>query len=813
MFGVMDLEATMKRLLIRLTGLMVTAAIMLSAGGTAFAAETDGQDNDTGVATTQPAEIPDTKEPSKDEVQGPVEPAYEPGEPAEDPDAPAADPAGAPAEEPAADPDAPAPAEEPAGAPAADPEAPAEEKPTEGAEAGEPAKDEQTKGCVTKTAKIKIDMSNDELAQGYINSVFGKSTRLTKRSFNYEAQFENNEVGLSVYRYLRSQISKIASGEISSTVIECEKISYTAEDLGLENLNDTQQALNAGLAKISKDLDLDDILNVLLQSSPYDLYWFNKTDIEACSLAYSYSYPFYGTVDFYPVFSFKVASDYSANDEYTVNSIYGTSVRTAHNNALGIISLNASLDDYNKLKAYRDAICDYTEYNNPAAGGGVDYGNPWQMVWVFDGDPNTTVVCEGYSKAFQFLCDNSTFQNSNIYAICVSGKADFNDGREPGPHMWNIVHMDDGKNYLVDVTNCDSLSNVYGRDVLFLRGKSGNSTRGNGYLISIPNSSSIYDYFYTAQQNAYQKPDIATSDYVYNPGPEPITEPAFAASHGMVLAGEIGVKFIVEFPENYDGNGCYVDFQISSGRSGRVNYSDSLVKPENSNERYFIFFVNPIELADTITATLNYGDGNTAENTYSAMAYIQYVQNNLKDDPARTELVALINSLHDYGYYMQQSGWGDGNTHTAIAAPVKALGQSDINAATNGVSGYTMNKQLGDSGIEDSVKVGLTIASQTELRVSVKPGSGINITSTGYTLRTIDNEQYYQFSKKNIGPKALGNNMSYVITTGQGSATINVSVMYYVKIAIASNTLNSAQLLALTAYYNYYQAAMAYPES
>ena len=52
------------------------------------------------------------------------------------------------------------------------------------------------------------------------------------------------------------------------------------------------------------------------------------------------------------------------------------------------------------------------------------------------------MVCEGYSKAFQYLCDLSSFSSSKINAYCVSGDN----------HMWNLVTMDDGRNYLVDVT-------------------------------------------------------------------------------------------------------------------------------------------------------------------------------------------------------------------------------------------------------------------------------------------------------------------------------------------------------------------------
>ena len=40
--GVKDLEANMKKILIRLTGLIVTLSIVLSTGGMAMATETEG---------------------------------------------------------------------------------------------------------------------------------------------------------------------------------------------------------------------------------------------------------------------------------------------------------------------------------------------------------------------------------------------------------------------------------------------------------------------------------------------------------------------------------------------------------------------------------------------------------------------------------------------------------------------------------------------------------------------------------------------------------------------------------------------------
>ena len=71
------------------------------------------------------------------------------------------------------------------------------------------------------------------------------------------------------------------------------------------------------------------------------------------------------------------------------------------------------MDDYGKLCYFRDAICSLTDYNHEAVADKV-YGDPWQLVWVFDGKPNTKVVCEGYAKAFQYLAGMATTEATVI---------------------------------------------------------------------------------------------------------------------------------------------------------------------------------------------------------------------------------------------------------------------------------------------------------------------------------------------------------------------------------------------------------------
>ncbi len=61
-------------------------------------------------------------------------------------------------------------------------------------------------------------------------------------------------------------------------------------------------------------------------------------------------------------------------------------------------------------------------------------------------------VCEGYARSFQYIC--SLY---GIDVICVSGDGD--NGTYKEAHMWNMIRMNDGKWYYMDVTWDDPLVN------------------------------------------------------------------------------------------------------------------------------------------------------------------------------------------------------------------------------------------------------------------------------------------------------------------------------------------------------------------
>lgn len=268
---------------------------------------------------------------------------------------------------------------------------------------------------------------------------------------------------LAIYNTLREYIEKVAKGEASST----EEIplpfehTWTYEELGLKDKYD-ENLEKAVTTAVDQLVDTRLLLNCLLVDCPADLYWFDKT--VGISTPYSYLASSSGVKVYNRRASLAVVQAYSDGTLYGVDTTKTGAAQTALAKAQEIVSQNKDKTTYQKLLAYKDAICELTSYNTAAANGGASYGDPWQLIYVFDGDPSTNVVCEGYSKAFQYLCDLSGIPCYTVTGVMVGGTG-------AGRHMWNIVPLG-GKNYLVDVTNCDAGATGY-PDLLFLRGATG----------------------------------------------------------------------------------------------------------------------------------------------------------------------------------------------------------------------------------------------------------------------------------------------------------------------------------------------------
>ena len=415
--------------------------------------------------------------------------------------------------------------------------------------------------------------SSDEMFAAYVDNAFGiggKDSRMLKAR-RPSAGSRLTGYDRALYDYISSQLPLIESGERTETIFTIkisdmglEKTEWTFAELyslGVTTVVGEDGKLTAEAKQVIREqvnYDWDLIINALLADHPYLLYWYKKN---ASSYLTPYSLSKY-TKSENPeenrvwlssncIAKLPVQEEYASGD-YEVDTSIGQTVRDSAAYAVSIVEQHADEDDYQKLVSYRDEVCRLTSYNYSNFSN-TDYGDPWQLIWVFDQDPQTKVVCEGYSKAFQYLFNQSTFDNE-LGCLLITGDVDFGSGG--GGHMWNVVSMFNDRNYIVDVTNCDIGS--VGSNKLFLVGAVG--TPQDGYTVDC-------GYLYTYDQDAlsiWNTEELTLSDQNFRYLPtltftgivdktyngEPLTQDLVVMDGDDVLTE--GVHYTVEYSNNTD---------------------------------------------------------------------------------------------------------------------------------------------------------------------------------------------------------------------------------------------------------------------
>lgn len=335
-----------------------------------------------------------------------------------------------------------------------------------------------------------IQGSPEELAQDYLNNrLYGTQSAAPvpggKMLFR-SATRPLAGLNAAVYPEVLEAVKKIADGETDSSVVtvyisdHLDKTSFTAEELGVDTIYEvtTDSATGEKVYKLSSEArqavyseigwEARKLVNYLMANCPYELYWYDKTVNYYHSLSLSYeapqeviTIPDTGRIRLY----LPVSEYYAGEEEYTLNTDRTGVASRAVEYAAEIVNAAADLSDWDKLVYYRDSIFDLVEYDSSANKEDTAYGDPWQIIYVFDRDSSTNVVCEGYAKAFQYLCDLTQW-NRQIECRTVTG----NLGDDyPEKHMWNVVSLWDGCNFAVDLTNSDTGKPGY-PDLLFMVG-------------------------------------------------------------------------------------------------------------------------------------------------------------------------------------------------------------------------------------------------------------------------------------------------------------------------------------------------------
>lgn len=426
----------------------------------------------------------------------------------------------------------------------------------------------------------EYDYTNEELFEIYAAKTLGlKSDEVPATRLSYVGEHLTG-LNKEIYDILKSEIINIANGRRDNAIVEIGlpdivdyfNLHYTKEDLGLDTLLDGEnfsEDANTAIKKkwteqVNAAFSIEKVNDALLADCPYELYWYLKTTGVYTSYGFGYSGNS-NELDITPertsiTFLFTVDSNFRSGigekPQFSVNTTKTGATATAVTNAKTIVTAASSLSDYEKLVKYRNEICDRVTYDHTAASKKPEDNEsgiaPWQLINVFDDNSDTNVVCEGYSKAFAYLCELTSFNSSSIKAYTVSGQMD--GGTGAGPHMWNVVQMDDGKNYLVDVTNCDEGTSG-APDKLFLRGYGAGANKTDPYAATDeqggfttikhdivvdptdPDPATIVYYYDRETIASYLKSEleINSGDYVSLPAATITTMPT--AKTGLVYTG------------------------------------------------------------------------------------------------------------------------------------------------------------------------------------------------------------------------------------------------------------------------------------
>ena len=337
--------------------------------------------------------------------------------------------------------------------------------------------------CIISDASLP---GNDALFEIYLEHMFYPAD-----SVSFLGELARNQLtdkGQKLYDFLKANLLAVSSGASSSTVfhLSAEQITSWNGTVSYEknSAQTAQEAANAALMAFIAEFELENVLTALLHDCPYELYWYDKVTGAKETGLFTLSG---NSCNISSVaFMFAVVADMQAENYSSTAPAFDTSTvaaaAAAAKYAQDLVASLSSKTDYEKLIAYQEEICSLVNYDKAAASGGnfSTDADPWQLTYVFDGNPFTNVVCEGYAKAFQYLYDLSDF-NSNIGCISVTGTL------AGTGHMWNIVSVNN-QNYLVDITSCDSSVASADRS-FFLAGATGSIS--NGYVVN--SQTYVYD--------------------------------------------------------------------------------------------------------------------------------------------------------------------------------------------------------------------------------------------------------------------------------------------------------------------------------
>ena len=313
-------------------------------------------------------------------------------------------------------------------------------------------------------------------------------------------------------------------------------------------------------------------------------------------------------------------------------------------------------------------------------------------------------------------------------------------------------------------------------------------------------------------------------DAIYYTTDPVVTEegPAFM-TQSLLLEGDIGVRFYVRLPEALRDESTNVSFTIG-GRNGddyatTVSFSEDL--PTNSKGYYgFTFYVNTVQMADTITATLHCSDGETLVKTYSVKDYFTEFNAAYEAHPELyiDKVVDLIKATADLGHYMQlylesRGGWSIGTDHAEMDVVYETNIGSCLDEASEAVAEHAIAVTGSNSDIR-KLNYTVNFESRMSIHLIVQMQSGfsgtLTVTADGEPCTvTYQSGTKYLIEIGNVQAHQLSHRFEIAITTENGTLTLTGSGLSYAQMMLAGANGNTVTQNAMIAFWRYSQAADA----
>lgn len=512
-----------------------------------------------------------------------------------------------------------------------------------------------------------IQLDEEEAAalfDGFVYGLFFDTGETA--AFGVLARNHLNAVNQYIYDALKKEIIQIALGNRTSTTVRV-------------NVGD------AGYRYGDDGINFRLIMDALYHDLPFEMYWYNGCTIRGYYIDKSnqgFDFKIFVVENYRP-------ANYDENNP-TIHTYQARRAAAAANNAKAIVRQYASYSDYDKLCAYADKICSLVSYDHYAADNDTYRWdiNPWTLVNVFDNDKSTNVVCEGYSEAFQYLCDLSTFRgNVEVYSPYGAN------------HKWNIIRID-GLSYLMDVTHCDNGSAAT-RGPKFFGGGSGSVE--DGYVIG------NFHYWYYDDVKAVfgTGPDsiLKLAPQKYTPGAKASTmtqaefEKALASCRGsytLTKGVTLRSNLILENVNLTIASGAY----LSVGSGAALTVSKTASVTVHSKGSLYVSSSSALIKFGTIKGSVT-GEGTICDTVTKFADYLSNHLTGLSKAQIRSQMQALdkqetmtelLKDANGYGFFYDVR-----KIEEAVGGPAKVTASgnlTDFSASSVSMVGACLNTPL-----------------------------------------------------------------------------------------------------------------------